>query len=103
MDSGTTFTFMSCDVFEVVAAGFEKQAMQKKYERVVGMEALTGLWLCFNVSRGVETESFLELRFHFKGGAEMALPLENYVVTVGEGGVLVSGNELDCGDEQGGC
>ncbi|KAF3953977.1 hypothetical protein CMV_020631 [Castanea mollissima] len=75
VDSGTTFTFMSREVFELVAAEFGRQV--KKQVRAEGVEAMTGLRPCFNVSKEMKTVSFPELRFHFKGGAEMALPLEN--------------------------
>ncbi len=86
VDSGTTFTFMSRGVFELVAAEFRRQV---KHERAVGVEALTGLRPCFNVSKKQNMEkemvSFPELRFHFKGGAEMVLPLENILAMAGEG------------------
>ncbi|KAK9279261.1 hypothetical protein L1049_012939 [Liquidambar formosana] len=85
VDSGTTFTFMSGEVFELVANEFENQV--KSYKRAMDVEAKTGLRPCFNAS-GHETLSLPELRFHFKGGAEMGLPLENYFVIVDNSGAV---------------
>ncbi|KAA8549935.1 hypothetical protein F0562_001619 [Nyssa sinensis] len=81
IDSGTTFTYMSKLVFELVRSSFVKQV--KNYERTVDVEFLTGLGLCYNVS-GLKTVSLPEMRFHFKGGAEMALPLANYFSITGD-------------------
>ncbi|KAF5447444.1 hypothetical protein F2P56_032998 [Juglans regia] len=87
VDSGTTFTYMSRDVFELVAAEFERQLQEIKYERAVGAEARTGLRPCINVPhRILDGVSLPELRFHFKGGAEMVLPLDNYFAFVRDDG-----------------
>ncbi|XP_057966674.1 probable aspartyl protease At4g16563 [Malania oleifera] len=100
VDSGTTFTFMAPEVFRLVAGEFMKRV--RYYRRARETEALTGLRPCFNVS-GVETVSFPELSFHFKGGAHMRLPPANYyslvgnsaacltIVTDGDGGPEISG------------
>ncbi|KAJ4970048.1 hypothetical protein NE237_003147 [Protea cynaroides] len=74
IDSGSTFTFMEKQVFDLVAGEFETQV---KYKRALDIEELTGLRPCFDIS--AEKDVFLpELVLHFKGGAEIALPLENY-------------------------
>ncbi|KAI5323040.1 hypothetical protein L3X38_032112 [Prunus dulcis] len=67
---------MAPEVFEHVAGEFEK--LTKGYKRAEEVEALTRLRPCYNVS-GIETPMFPSLTFHFKGGAEMALPEENYM------------------------
>ncbi|KAL0426605.1 UNVERIFIED_CONTAM: putative aspartyl protease [Sesamum latifolium] len=76
VDSGTTFTFMENPVYELVAGELEKQ-VGKNYSRAAEVENLSGLGPCFKVS---DENSFTvpELAFHFKGGAKMALPVENY-------------------------
>ncbi|KAE8682460.1 hypothetical protein F3Y22_tig00111238pilonHSYRG00044 [Hibiscus syriacus] len=83
VDSGSTFTFMAREIFVPVATEFVKQV--KNYSRARDVEVFTGLRPCFNVSSGEKQVEFPELRFHFKGGAEMALPLENYFAVVGDG------------------
>ncbi|XP_021805251.1 probable aspartyl protease At4g16563 [Prunus avium] len=80
VDSGTTFTHMAPEVFELVAGEFEK--LMKGYKRAEEVEALTRLRPCYNVS-GIETPMFPSVTFHFKGGAEMALPEENYMAPAG--------------------
>ncbi|KAA8544326.1 hypothetical protein F0562_022338 [Nyssa sinensis] len=79
IDSGTTFTYMNNFVFELVRSSFVKQL--KHYKRATDIEFQTGLGLCYNVS-GLTT--WPEMSFHFKGGAEMALPLANYFLIAGE-------------------
>ncbi|KAL0333538.1 UNVERIFIED_CONTAM: Aspartic proteinase nepenthesin-2 [Sesamum angustifolium] len=76
VDSGTTLTFMENQVYELVAGELEKQ-VGKNYSRAAEVENLSGLGPCFKVS---DENSFTvpELAFHFKGGAKMALPVENY-------------------------
>ncbi|XP_027083058.1 probable aspartyl protease At4g16563 [Coffea eugenioides] len=86
VDSGSTLTFMSSPVFEVVAGEFIKQV--KLYRRAENIESLTGLRPCFNLS-GHDSIVLPELKFSFKGGAEMKLPLANYFSFVG-------GNEVLC-------
>ncbi|KAL7137219.1 hypothetical protein ABFS83_10G078100 [Erythranthe nasuta] len=77
VDSGTTFTFMENRVFEPVAEEFEKQVGRRNYSRAREVEDRSGLRPCFNVS-GEGSVSLPELSFHFKGGAEMVLPLADY-------------------------
>ncbi|KAL5830761.1 hypothetical protein ACOSQ4_016115 [Xanthoceras sorbifolium] len=80
IDSGTTFTFMTRDVVEPLVD--ELVAQVKNYStRAVAAEVKTGLSLCFNIS-GAKTITFPELRLHFKGGSDMVIPLENYLVAV---------------------
>ncbi|KAK4432616.1 putative aspartyl protease [Sesamum alatum] len=76
VDSGTTFTFMENQVYKLVAGELAKQ-VGKNYSRAAEVENLSGLGPCFRVS---DENSFTvpELAFHFKGGAKMALPVENY-------------------------
>ncbi|KAK8513357.1 hypothetical protein V6N13_002102 [Hibiscus sabdariffa] len=83
VDSGSTFTFMAREIFLPVAIEFVKQV--RNYSRARDVEALTGLMPCFNVSNGDKPVEFPELRLHFKGGAEIALPLGNYFAVVGDG------------------
>ncbi|GAA0162366.1 aspartic protease [Lithospermum erythrorhizon] len=80
VDSGTTFTYMSYNVFEPILKAFSQQV--KQFKRDVKIEEQIGLKPCFNVS-GHNMVSFPDLKFHFKGGAEMKLPLANYFVGVG--------------------
>ncbi|KAF5751698.1 aspartic proteinase nepenthesin-1-like [Tripterygium wilfordii] len=82
IDSGSTFSFMTGEVFEPLVAEFVAQVTN--YSRAQDVELLTGLRPCFNV-RGAETLSFPELKFQFKGGADMALSLQNYIALVGDG------------------
>ncbi|KAI3471750.1 hypothetical protein Pfo_028403 [Paulownia fortunei] len=76
VDSGTTFTFMENQVFELVAQEFEKQ-VGKNYSRATDVEKQSGLRPCFNIS-GENSFTLPQLTFHFKGGAEMVLPLGDY-------------------------
>ncbi|MBA0564943.1 hypothetical protein Golob_009849 [Gossypium lobatum] len=83
VDSGSTFTFMAREIFEPLAVEFVKQV--KNYSRARDVEVLTGLRPCFDVKDMGKPVELPELRLHFKGGAEIALPLENYFTVVGEG------------------
>lgn len=83
IDSGTTFTFMTGELFNLVASEFINQV--QNYKRDTNVERITGLRPCFNIS-GLKTVSLPEMKFHFKGGAEMALPLSNYFSIAGESG-----------------
>ncbi|XP_061959636.1 probable aspartyl protease At4g16563 [Populus nigra] len=80
IDSGTTFTFMAREAFEPLSDEFIRQI--KDYRRVKEIEDAIGLRPCFNVS-DAKTVSFPELRLYFKGGADVALPVENYFAFVG--------------------
>ncbi|KAL0926386.1 hypothetical protein M5K25_002610 [Dendrobium thyrsiflorum] len=82
VDSGTTFTFMEPAVFEPLAAALVGQ-VAGKLNRSGQVEVLTGLRPCFEMPDRESNYSFPDLVFHFKGGAEMRLPLENYFAIVG--------------------
>lgn len=82
VDSGTTFTILSYQVFELVISEFIKQ--MKLYKRAEKIEFLTGLRPCYNLSSEYKKIEFPEMKFHFKGGAEMKLPLANYFSLVGD-------------------
>ncbi|CAN4099034.1 unnamed protein product [Withania somnifera] len=85
VDSGTTFTYMNRGVLEPVLNAFVKQV--KVIPRTESIEILTGLRPCYNISRH-KTVSLPELKLHYKGGAEMALPLANYFSIAGETDVI---------------
>nr|GMD19223.1 probable aspartyl protease At4g16563 [Ipomoea batatas] len=87
VDSGTTFTFLTHDVFELVQNAFLSQV--KTYPRAGKLESITGLRPCFNIS-GHRTIDMPDLKFHFKGGAEMELPLANYFTVVGTDSVCLT-------------
>lgn len=81
VDSGTSFTYMGREIFEPMVRAIQSHV--REYERAKWVESLTGLRPCFNVS-GLETVSLPSLAFHFKGGAKMVLPLENYFSVAGK-------------------
>ncbi|KAJ0969673.1 hypothetical protein J5N97_022550 [Dioscorea zingiberensis] len=84
VDSGTTFTYLDETLMEAVAAAFE-EAVAGRYNRSVAVEAATGLRPCFGI--GLSAAAVLELPelgFHFKSGAEMRLPIENYFAIAGD-------------------
>jgi len=87
VDSGTTFTFMARQIFEPVAEEFVKQV--KNYSRARDVEDLTGLMPCYKV-KGRKKVELPEMRLHFKGGAEVALPLENYFVEIDGGAACLA-------------
>ncbi|KAB5524448.1 hypothetical protein DKX38_022197 [Salix brachista] len=78
----TTFTFIAREAFEPLSDEFIRQITD--YKRIKEFEDVTGLGPCFNVS-DAKTVSFPELRLYFKGGADVALPVENYFAFVGGG------------------
>ncbi|GER53055.1 eukaryotic aspartyl protease family protein [Striga asiatica] len=86
VDSGSTFTYMNRAVFTAVADEFTVQV--KNYEREVNVESRTGLRPCFDVT-GEKVIKMPGLKFHFKGGAEMELPLENYFFAASDDRKLV--------------
>eukprot|EP00253_Pinus_taeda_P030596 PITA_30596 len=74
IDSGTTFTVLTEEIFDQIAGQF---ASQIGYARIGDVEARTGMGLCYNVS-GIENIVLPEFAFHFKGGSDMVLPVANY-------------------------
>ncbi|KAL2323024.1 hypothetical protein Fmac_027403 [Flemingia macrophylla] len=86
VDSGSTFTFMERPIYDMVAREFRRQV---NYTRAAEVEARSGLGPCFVVPflGGGGTMSFPELRFEFRGGAKMRLPVANYFSLVGESDV----------------
>jgi len=84
VDSGSTFTFMEREIYDLVAKEFEKQL--SNFTRAKDVEGESGLSLCYDFT-GVKTVPFPELVFQFKGGAKMKLPIENYFSLVGDGKV----------------
>ncbi|KHN03184.1 Aspartic proteinase nepenthesin-1 [Glycine soja] len=62
-------------------------AKQVSYTRAREAEKQFGLSPCFVLAGGAETASFPELRFEFRGGAKMRLPVANYFSLVGKGDV----------------
>ncbi|GAU44575.1 hypothetical protein TSUD_139480 [Trifolium subterraneum] len=65
VDSGSTFTFMEKEIFDLVVEEFEKQLAN--FTRAKEIEGSSGLSLCFNFT-GVKTVPFPEVVFQFKGG-----------------------------------
>ncbi|KAI9122228.1 hypothetical protein K1719_006917 [Acacia pycnantha] len=83
VDSGSTFTFMERPVFDLVAQEFGRQ--MGNYSRARDVETRSGLTPCYVIS-SEKSESFPELTFQFKGGANMVLPPKNYFSLVGKSG-----------------
>lgn len=80
VDSGSTLTFMEGPLFEAVAKEFIRQ--MGNYSRAADVEKKSGLRPCFDIS-AKKSVYLPELILKFKGGAKMALPLENYFALVG--------------------
>ncbi|WVZ87758.1 hypothetical protein U9M48_034347 [Paspalum notatum var. saurae] len=83
VDSGTTFTYLDPTVFAPVADAVVA-AVGGRYKRAKEVEDGLGLRPCFALPQGATNNMALpELSLHFRGGAEMRLPLENYFVAAG--------------------
>ncbi|KAI3502676.1 hypothetical protein L1887_30898 [Cichorium endivia] len=74
IDSGSTFTMMDVPVYDLVAKEFENQIFM--YKRAADVESKTGLRPCFHI--GSKPPVFPKLMFHFKGGANLSLPMADY-------------------------
>ncbi|MCL7037878.1 hypothetical protein MKW94_027403 [Papaver nudicaule] len=88
VDSGSTFTFMEGKIFELVANEIENQVRQ--YKRASEVETSSGLRPCFELPKNHKGMKIAlpKLSLHFKGGAEMELPLANYFSLVGNSQVV---------------
>ncbi|XP_009369930.2 probable aspartyl protease At4g16563 [Pyrus x bretschneideri] len=83
IDSGTTFTIMAPEVSQRVSGEFARQMAAVGYKRAEEVEAVSGLKPCYSIS-GAKSAAFPAVTFHFKGGAEVALPVENYMAIAGD-------------------
>merc|ERR1712071_22563 len=80
LDSGTTFTMLQEDAFDTLSRVF---ATQTKLP-VSNSESPAGFSLCFELPASKANATginFPRLVFHFKGGLDLELPTENYIVT----------------------
>ncbi|KAF5179559.1 Aspartyl protease family protein [Thalictrum thalictroides] len=85
VDSGSTFTFMEGRVFKIFASEVESQMTH--FKKATDIEAITGLRPCYDIS-GEKSVTFPKLVLHFKGGADMEIPLSNYFSFIGGNGVV---------------
>lgn len=97
IDSGTTFTYMEPDVFAPLERAVEAR-VAGRYNRSAAAERTTGLRPCFWAAPPSEKLRLPQLSFHFKGGAEMRLPLANYFAIVGGSGAVCLTIVTDAGD-----
>lgn len=89
IDSGTTFTYMEPSTFESVVEAFT-EIIGGRYNRSARLESRTGLKPCFMLPAKNSRVELPQLIFHFKGGAEMRLPVENYFVAADEAAVCLA-------------
>ncbi|XP_044490321.1 probable aspartyl protease At4g16563 [Mangifera indica] len=97
VDSGSTLTFMEKPIFEAVAEEFIKQMGNNS--RAPKEEIQSGLRPCFKIS-GDKSGNIPKLTFQFKGGAKMALPLENYFAYGNESTIclmILTDNSVEAG------
>ncbi|XP_021765737.1 probable aspartyl protease At4g16563 [Chenopodium quinoa] len=84
VDSGSTLTFMEQPLFESLVK--ELAAQITHYKRAHDAEAFSGLGLCYEIKEA-RNVSFPKLVFHYKGGAKMLMPVDNYFSYVSDLGV----------------
>ncbi|RVW17763.1 Aspartic proteinase nepenthesin-1 [Vitis vinifera] len=83
LDSGTTITYLQEDAFDVLKNAFISQT-----ELQVANSSTTGLDLCFHLPvKNAAEVKVPKLIFHFKG-LDLALPVENYMVSDPEMGLI---------------
>ncbi|KNA17645.1 hypothetical protein SOVF_078070 [Spinacia oleracea] len=83
VDSGTTLTFMEKPLFEPLV---KELVAQTHYKRAHDIEARSGFGLCYEV-KDAHNVTFPKLVFHYKGGAKMLMPIDNYFTLVSDLGV----------------
>ncbi|KAL8132108.1 putative aspartyl protease At4g16563 [Apium graveolens] len=81
VDSGTTFTYLDHEVYELVAQEFEKQ--MGNYSRAKDVETRAGLRPCYNITGNMRMV-VPDLFFHFKGGVKVEFPLADYFSIIGD-------------------
>lgn len=84
IDSGTTLTFMERPLYEPLLKEMVEQITH--YKRANDVEALSGFGLCYDI-KDARNVSFPKLVFHYKGGAKMLMPLDNYFSLISDLGV----------------
>ncbi|KAJ4779634.1 Eukaryotic aspartyl protease family protein [Rhynchospora pubera] len=89
IDSGTTFTYMEPTPFHSLVDTFT-QVIGGRYNRSALIESRTGLKPCFSLPTKTSQLELPQLVFHFKGGAAMKLPVENYFVVADAGAVCLA-------------
>ncbi|KAJ3681541.1 hypothetical protein LUZ60_016030 [Juncus effusus] len=93
IDTGTTFTYMEPNSFKLLETEFTSQ-VGTRYNRSFNIESHTGLKPCFILPSKSSKITVPDLVFHFKGGTEMRLPLENYFVVAGPADVADQGEAV---------
>lgn len=75
IDSGTTITYLEESAFDLVKKEFVSQM-----KLPVDNSGSVGLELCFSLNSGTENIQVPKMKFHFKGGGDLELPAENYII-----------------------
>lgn len=88
VDSGTTFTYVHPSAFDPLLAAFV-ESVGGEFNRSSAAEEGTGLRPCFDLGEERGAVRLPELALHFKGGAAMRLPVENYFAFVGRGSSVI--------------
>ncbi|KAF7834110.1 aspartic proteinase nepenthesin-1 [Senna tora] len=82
IDSGTTITYIEHSAFEALKTEFVSQTQLQEDK-----SGNTGLDVCFTLPSGTNQVEIPKLVFHFKGGADLELPSENYMIADSDMGV----------------